>query len=132
MAEALIIRVRHQPGHVLITVAGEIDIATAPQLRDRLAALAASGRRLVVDLAQVSFLGAAGLDVLAAAARQARARGGGLGVVSPRPLVRRLFAITGLDRQIWLARTVTEALAALASRRDMPLDGQHAGSHSPS
>ena len=81
MEEALIIGVRHQPGHVLVTVAGEIDIVTAPHLRDRLAAAAASGRRLVVDLDQVSFLGSAGLDVLAGAARQARARGGDLGVV---------------------------------------------------
>jgi anti-anti-sigma factor len=126
MEEALIIRVRHQPGHVLVTVAGEIDIATASQLRDRLAVLAASGRRLVVDLAQVSFLGAAGLDVLAAAARQAREFGGDLGVASPRPLVRRLFAITGLDRQISLARTVTEALAVLTPGWDIPLDGPSA------
>jgi anti-anti-sigma regulatory factor len=70
--------------------------------------------------------------VLAAAAWQARARGGGLGVVSPRPRIRRLFAITGLDRQIWLARTVAEALAVLPPGWDMPLDGPHAGSHSPS
>jgi anti-sigma B factor antagonist len=132
MPDDLIIGVRHLPGHVLVTVAGEIDIATAPQLHDRLAALAASGRRLVVDLTQVSFLAAAGLNVLAAAARKARARGGDLGVVTPRPRIRRLFAITGLDRHIPLARTVTEALAALSPGWATPLDGQYAGPHSPS
>ena len=57
MEQALIIGVRHQPDHVLVTVAGEIDIATAPQLRDRLAALAASGRQGISLLHRVKRLG---------------------------------------------------------------------------
>jgi anti-anti-sigma factor len=123
MKEALIIRARHQPGYVLITVAGEIDIATAPQLRERLTALAASGRPLVVDLAQVSFLDAAGLGVLAGTAHRARARGTSLHVISARPQIRRLFAITGLDRHIPLVWTLAEALAELPPGWDIPVNG---------
>jgi hypothetical protein len=40
----LTVEVHQEPGHLLITVAGEVDIATAPQLRQRLAGSAASGR----------------------------------------------------------------------------------------
>jgi anti-anti-sigma factor len=72
----LTVEVRQEPGHVLVTVAGEVDIATVPQLRERLAAPAASGRPLIVDLDWVTFLDAAGLGVLARAASRAAAHGG--------------------------------------------------------
>jgi anti-sigma B factor antagonist len=110
----LAVQVRHQPGYSIITVTGEVDILTAPRLRQRLAALAGAGRPVITDLAQVSFIDAAGLHVLATAARQAAGSGGSLHVVSDRYVVWRLFTITGLDRQIPLARTMAEALAALA------------------
>jgi anti-sigma B factor antagonist len=70
----LTVEVRREPGHVLVTVAGEIDIATVRQLRERLAAPAASGQPLIVDLDRVTFIDAAGLGVLASAARRATAR----------------------------------------------------------
>jgi anti-sigma B factor antagonist len=116
----LTIEVRQEPGHVLVTVAGEVDLATVPQLRERLAAPAASGRPLIVDLDGVTFIDAAGLGVLASAARRAAARGASLHALCARHQVRRLFAITGLDRQIPLARTVTEA----CQNPDMLQDGR--------
>ena len=125
----LTIEVRQEPGHVLVTVAGEVDIATVPQLRERLAAPAASGRPLIVDLDRVTFIDAAGLGVLASAARRAAARGASLHAVCARHQVQRLFTITGLDRQIPLARTVTEACQNLAAAaREIRVNGhrQHA------
>jgi anti-sigma B factor antagonist len=113
MDQALTIWVRYHAGHVLITVAGEIDIATAPQLRGQLTLLAAGGRPVIADLTGVTFIDAAGLGVLAGAAGKAAASGGSLHVVVGQYQVRRIFALTGLDRQIPLARTRTEALAAL-------------------
>jgi anti-sigma B factor antagonist len=110
----LTVEVCQEPGHVLVTVAGEIDIATVPQLRERLAAAAASGRPLIVDLDRVTFIDASGLGVLASAARRAAAHGASLHAVCARHQVQRLFTITGLDRQIPLARTVTEACQNLA------------------
>jgi anti-anti-sigma factor len=56
MGEALTIRVRREQGYPIVAVAGEVDIATVTQLRERLFGLAASGRTLVVDLDQVSFI----------------------------------------------------------------------------
>ena len=111
----LTIEVRHEPGHVLVTVAGEVDIATVPPLQAQLAPLAASGRPLIVNLDRVTFIDASGLGVLARVAGQARAQGASLHAVCARHLVRRLFAITGLDRQVPLARTVTDARGQAAS-----------------
>ena len=61
MGEALIIEARQERGCAIVTVAGEIDIATATRLRERLFELAASGRPLVADLDQVRFIDSAGL-----------------------------------------------------------------------
>ena len=118
MDKALTVRARREPGYVVVTVAGELDIATADQLRNRLAALAADGVPLVADLDQVSFIDATGLGALAGAAREAAKHGTSLHVVCARQQTRRLFRVTGLDRQIPLARNLTEALHALEGRRD--------------
>ena len=124
MDQALTISVRYHVAHVLVTVAGEIDITTAPQLRGQLTLLAAGGRPVIADLTEVTFIDAAGLGVLAAAAGKAAASGGSLHVVSDRYQVRRVFAITGLDRQIPLARTLAEAMASLPAGRDIRANGK--------
>jgi anti-sigma B factor antagonist len=124
----LTVGVRHEPGHMLVTVAGEVDIATVPHLQERLDAPATSGQPIIVDLDRVTFIDASGLGVLAGAARRAAAHGASLHAVCARHQVRRLFTITGLDRQIPLARTVTEACQNLAAAWEIPVNGhrQHA------
>jgi len=113
--EALTVRVRHEPGYVLVIVAGEIDFASVARLRDRLFPLAATGRPLVVDLDRVTFIDATGLGALAGAARRAAAAGTSLRVVCARPRIRRLFRVAGLDQAVSLAGTLDEALGMLAS-----------------
>jgi anti-anti-sigma factor len=119
----LTIGVRREAGHVLVTVAGELDIATVPRLREQLFALAAGGRPLIADLDRVSFIDAAGLGALAAAAGRAAAHGGRLHVACAREWTRRLFRLTGLDRPVGLAGTVGEALQMLAAGPDTPVGG---------
>jgi anti-sigma B factor antagonist len=104
------ILVRHEPEYVLVTVTGEVDFATVTRLRERLFALAGPGRHLVVDLDRVSFIDAAGLGVLAGAARRAALHGASLHVVCARRQIRRLFRFTGLDRVVPLAGSLAEAL----------------------
>ena len=113
--DALTVRVRREPGYVLIVVAGEVDYASVDGLRVRLFRLAAVGRPLVADLDRVSFIDAAGLGALAGAARRAAAAGTSLRVVCARPRIRRLFHVTGLDQAIPSAGTLDEALGMLAS-----------------
>jgi anti-sigma B factor antagonist len=112
MDEVLTIGVRRERGYAIVTGAGEIDIATGAGLRERLSELAANGRPLVVELDQVSFMDSAGLDALIGAAKCAAAHGASLHVACTRPQIRQLFRLTGLDRQIPLARTLDEALTA--------------------
>jgi anti-sigma B factor antagonist len=104
------IRVRYEPEYILITLAGEVDFAAVASLRERLFALAASGRPIVADLDRVSFIDAAGLGVLAGAARRAARHGASLHAVCARRQTRRLFRMTKLDRVIPLAGTIAEAL----------------------
>jgi len=104
----LTVLVRHEPDYVLVTVAGEVDFASAAGLRERLFTLASAGRPLVADLDRVSFIDAAGLGVLAGAARQAAAEGTSLQVVCARRRVRRLFGLTQLDQAVPVAASLAE------------------------
>ncbi|SRR6266849_4448471 len=124
MSEALTIRVRRERGYVIVAVAGEIDIATVTGLRERFSGLTASGRPLIADLDQVSFIDSAGLGALVGVAKRAGQYGGSLHVVCGRRQVRQLFGLTGLDRQIPLARTLAEALESLGATRENPASGQ--------
>lgn len=109
MEEILTLQVRRRPGYVLVAAAGEIDISTVPRLRGVLRTVTAGGRRVIVDLDQVSFIDATGLGALAGAAGRAAAAGGSLNVTAATPHIRRLLAITGLDHLLIAA---AEALAA--------------------
>ena len=120
MDEALTIEARHERGYPVVTVAGEIDIATATRLREGLFELAGGGRPLVADLDRVRFIDSAGLAALVGAANQAAAHGGSLHVVCARPRTRQLFRLTGLNRRLPPARTLDEALDALMAARDTP------------
>lgn len=89
---------RDRDGVVTVVVAGEVDLAT----RDRLAAVLTRAltelrpARLVVDLARVPFMDAAGLGVLMAARRRAERTGVGLAVAHPSPMITLLLRLTGL------------------------------------
>ena len=91
------IRVEHEPGRVWIHVGGDVDLATAPQLAE---ALEVDGE-IVLDLADLAFLDAAGIGVLARAHERVRRRGDCMVIVHARPMVRRLLQITGLDGLLW-------------------------------
>jgi anti-sigma B factor antagonist len=118
--DGLTVLVRHEPGYVLVTVAGEVDFASAAGLRERLVALAAAGRPLVADLDRVSFIDAAGLGALAGAARHATAHGGSLRVVCGRRQIRRLFGLTRLDQ-------LDQAVPLAASLAEILLQAAEAG-----
>ncbi len=96
----------------VVTVEGEVDMATAPTLRERLHALVADGRRtIIVDLEKVDFLDSTGLGVLIGAMRRLRSADGDLIVVVTQPRIRKVFEITGLDRAFRMHDSVDDALA---------------------
>ena len=91
---------RSQGDHELVIATGEIDLYTAPRLQSELAAVIAStapATRVVVDMSGVEFCDSTGMNVLLSCLRQARERGGELELAAPRPAVRKILSVTGLD-----------------------------------
>ena len=117
MGDPLTIEVRHEQDYVIVTAAGEIDISTVARLRECLFDLAASGRPLIADLDQVSFIDSTGLATLVGTAKRAASCGGSLNAVCNRPKIRQLFRLTGLDCRIPLAGNLDEVLAVLSAAR---------------
>ena len=103
--------VREQGGWAVLTVSGEIDIATAPSLRERLHGLLADDKhQLVVDLDDVGFLDSTALGVLVGVLKRARSEGGEVRIVCTQPRVRKVFEITRLDSAFDLFDSVDEAV----------------------
>lgn len=119
-AKTVTIAVCPEPGYVLVKLSGEIDIATVPALSACLRPLVSGGSPVAADLDQVSFIDAAGLGVLAAAARLAAAHGASLHVACARPQTRRLLRLTGLDRLVGLVGTTAEAVSAATGAAGAP------------
>ena len=84
---------------VTVTVRGEVDVHTAPALRERLHEVVSQGeRRVVVHLDGVTFMDSTGLGVLVGTHTAQRAAGGTMEVVCGEPRVLRIIGLTGLDR----------------------------------
>jgi anti-anti-sigma factor len=89
---------------------GRLDAQAAPAARQALEALAAAGgRRIVVDLAGVTFLDSSGLGALVAGLKAARARGAELRLAAPGPQVRELLRLTALERVFPIFESVEAA-----------------------
>ena len=90
---------RSQGDHVVLVLAGEIDLYTAPRLQSELSAALADGApaQIVVDMSGVEFCDSTGMNVLLAAHRLATERGGDLTLAAPRPSVRKILEVTGLQ-----------------------------------
>ena len=100
-------------GWAVLAVTGEVDVATAPRLREQLISLVGEGRvRIVVDLEQVDFLDSTGLGVLVGALKRVRTQDGDLSLVCTEPRILKVFEITGLTKVFSMHRSVDEAVAA--------------------
>jgi anti-sigma B factor antagonist len=98
----------------LVSFAGELDLHTRELAEQRLRSVLEQGaRRLIVDLLGITFLGSAGLTVLAKAAKAARSAGGECIVICDDPRILRVFQITGLDRSFRIDRSLMEAVEEL-------------------
>jgi anti-sigma B factor antagonist len=95
----------------VVRVTGDIDLATAPGLRDALNL--PDTDHMVVDLRGVAFLDSTGLGVLVGALKRLRRRGGSLKIVTNGAgRVRRLFELTNLSRAFDLHTSVLDAIAS--------------------
>jgi len=100
-------------GFTVIEVGGEIDVYTAPKLRERLIGLVESGSyQLIVDMEAVEFLDSTGLGVLVGGLKRVRAHDGWIDLVCAQSRILRIFRITGLNKVFSIYDTVAEAVAA--------------------
>ncbi|MFN0156153.1 MAG: STAS domain-containing protein [Gaiella sp.] len=100
-------------GVFLLTLTGEVDLHTAPEVRERLTEASMKRANLaVVDLSSVTFIDSMTLGVLLGANKRLRACGAQLRVVVPTDGgIRRIFEITLLDKIFLLYETRAEALS---------------------
>ncbi|HEX2772564.1 MAG TPA: STAS domain-containing protein [Micromonosporaceae bacterium] len=98
--------------HTVLEVGGEVDVYTAPRLRERLVELIdAGGRDVIVDLGRVDFLDSTGLGVLVGALKRLRSAGGTFALVCNKEPLLKIFRITALDQVFPLYPSVEAAIA---------------------
>ena len=93
---------------IVLGVSGEVDLATARAVEHELFRAEESNDLVALDLTQTSFMDSTGLQMIIAANRRLRKRGGRLLVVQVPPQIRELFELTGLADQVELVHDAAE------------------------
>ena len=105
------LNVRKEDDQSVLEVAGEIDVYTAPKLREQLIELVSDGSyHIVVDLEKVDFLDSTGLGVLVGGLKRVRNHDGSLQLVCTQEKILKIFRITGLTKVFPIYPTLQEAL----------------------
>jgi anti-sigma B factor antagonist len=113
------------PGRTVVQVSGEIDVYTAPRLRETLVSLVDGGNyNLIIDMEGVQFLDSTGLGVLVGGLKRVRAHDGEIDLVCTQGRIIRILRITGLNKVFSIHGTVADALAPVSASapdgRDRP------------
>ncbi|HWU05988.1 MAG TPA: STAS domain-containing protein [Streptomyces sp.] len=118
----LLLTVRHPADAVaVLTVAGEIDVDSAPALRTRAMELIRQGSpHLVLDLASVEFCDSSGLNTMISVLRYAKDRHGSLSLAAAPAHLARLLDITGVGALMPALPTTAEAVSALHAAAPRP------------
>jgi anti-sigma B factor antagonist len=104
--------------YTILAVKGEIDVYSAPRLREKLVELVSQGhRQIVVDLEGVDFLDSTGLGVLVGGLKRVRAHDGSLDLVCTQERILKIFRITGLTKVFGIHDSVDEAITARKSEK---------------
>src|SRR4028119_292751 len=104
---------REEGDRTVVEVGGEIDVYTAPRLREQLVDLVADGKyHLIVDMERVDFLDSTGLGVLVGGLKRVRAHDGSLRLVCTQERILKIFRITGLTKVFPIHSSVEEAVGA--------------------
>jgi anti-sigma B factor antagonist len=97
----------------VIDVAGEVDVFTAPKLRERIIALLGEGKtHIVINLKDVAFMDSTGLGVLVGGLKRVKERDGRLALASAQGTVQRVLGVTGLNSVFSMHDTVEQATSS--------------------
>ena len=103
-------------GVAVLTLRGEIDVYTAPRMRQAIVDLVDAGSlNVVIDMDKVDFLDSTGLGVLVEGLKRVRTRGGTLSIVITQDKILKIFDITGLMKAFDVYASVDEAVAAAST-----------------
>ncbi|GAB1688782.1 STAS domain-containing protein [Krasilnikovia sp. M28-CT-15] len=110
---SLTVRTEERDDMVVLSVGGELDMATAPQLQDQIGDLLERGHtRLIFDLAEVSFCDSTGLSVFVRAKNSTDDAGGTVRLAAPQRGVLRILEVSGLVEVLGTYPSVDAAIAA--------------------
>src|SRR3984957_18131947 len=97
----------NHPPYTVLAVKGEVDVYTAPRLREKLVELVSLGKhQIIVDLGGVAFPHSTGLGVLVGGLKRLRSHDGDLGLVCNQQRILKVFEITGLTKVFSIYGTV--------------------------
>jgi anti-sigma B factor antagonist len=106
------VEVRSEGPASVLTLSGELDLASSPALEQELdRALEAGTNQLIVDLRELEFMDSTGLSVLVKAHQRVEEAGARFGVVKGSAQVQRLLSLTGVADRITVADSPEELLA---------------------
>ena len=104
------VHVRAEPRGTVLTISGELDVASSQELEHELARLHEVSL-VVIDLRGLTFVDSTGLGVLVRAHQRAQERGCRLALVRGNGQVTRLLNLTGLDEQLLMGDSAEQLLA---------------------
>lgn len=108
-------------GYAVVALRGELDLFDTSDVASHLiAAVAAYGPSVIVDLAGLTFVDSCGLGVLARVLRWTRESGGDLSLAAPKQQVRRVLEITGLIDVFAVYPSVKQAVSGAKLARPLP------------
>lgn len=112
MQVELRIDARHEPDRIVLSLHGELDLASAPLLQSEIESAEADLATLVVlDLDDLQFIDSTGLRIILAAHERSQARGQMLAVTRGSQQVQRLMSITGAGEHLRIVESPDEQLA---------------------
>lgn len=110
---SLTVSTEHHGAVSVVSVVGELDMATAPQLQQQVTELVEADRvRVVFELSGVSFCDSTGLSVFVRAKNHCDAAGGVVRLAAPQRAVLRILEVSGLVEVLRTYPTVDEAISA--------------------
>jgi len=94
----LAVGIEETQNHYTVKVSGEIDVYTAPELKDKLLPLTeVHGNDIQVDLKDITYMDSTGLGVFISAYKSAKEHESSMELIHAKDRVSRLFKVTGLD-----------------------------------
>jgi anti-sigma B factor antagonist len=95
----------------VISLAGEVDLYTAPEFKQQLLEVISQGAKsVIVDFTDTTFIDSTTLGVLVGGVKRLRTAGGQLALVCSDRNITKIFEITGLDRVFTIYATRVEAV----------------------